>query len=255
MTSRGLGDALEAELAALGAEKTLKAPGGVYFDGNWALCYRANLRLRTASRILLPILDFTAYKPEELYDNVRRHDYTKYISSRGTLAVDASVRDSEIFRDQRFVAMKVKDAVVDQFREKFDERPDVDAANPDLRLVVRLVGNRFSMSVDTSGDALFKRGYRVESVEAPLKENVAAALILLSEWDKASPIVDPMCGSGTFLIEAAMMAMNVAPGALRTRFAFQRFLGFKSEEWEAELDAALEKETDELPFKFYGYDV
>jgi putative N6-adenine-specific DNA methylase len=255
MTSRGLGDALEGELKAMGAEKTLKAPGGVFFDGNWALCYRANLRLRSASRVVLPILDFPAYSPEELYGNLRRHDYTKYISTRGTIAVEASVRDCGVFRDQRFVAMKAKDAVVDQFREKFGERPNVDAKKPDLRIIVRAVKSHFAVSIDTTGDALFKRGYRIESVTAPLKENVAAALIELSGWDRQSPIVDPMCGSGTFLIEAALMAMGVAPGTMRKGFAFQRFLGFKPDEWEFGLDAAMEGEKEELPFKMYGFDI
>ena len=255
MASRGLVDVLADELKALGMERVLKAPGGCDFDSNWAGCYRVNLRSRVASRIILPILDFPAYKPEELYHNIRKHDFTKYIDPDGTLAVDANVKDCGEFRDQRFVAMKVKDAVVDQFREKFDVRPDVDNDDPELRLVVRAYKNNFSVSIDTTGEALFKRGYRVQAVEAPLKETVAAGILRMTGWEGNLPIVDPMCGSGTFLIEAALMALKVAPGTLRRSFAFQKFKGFKEDEWEAELDAALSEEKEELPFKLYGYDV
>jgi len=255
MTSRGLVDVLADELKEMGLERVLKAPGGCFFDSNWAGCYRANLRLRTATRVVLPILDFPAYNPDELYHNIRKHDFTKYIDADGKMAVDAVVKDCGVFRDQRFVAMKIKDAVVDQFREKFDVRPDVDAKDPDLKLVVRAIKNQFSVSLDTSGEGLFKRGYRVAHAEAPLKENLAAALIKMTGWKRDISIVDPMCGSGTFLIEAALMALNVAPGTMRRRFLFQKMKGFQKEEWQRELDEALSLETEELNFKFYGYDV
>lgn len=255
MTSRGLGDVLEQELRELGCENTSKAPGGVFFDGNWALCYRVNLRSRIATRVLLPILDFPAYKPEELYHNVLKHDFTKYIEPTGKVMVEANVRDCGAFRDQRFVAMKVKDAVVDQFREKYDVRPDVDTEKPDLRIVVRAVKNQFSLSIDTSGESLFKRGYRVGQVEAHVKEHLAAGIIHMTGWNKQVPIVDPMCGSGTFLIEAALMALDIAPGGARRGFAFQRLKGFQKAEWEKEAAAAMELEKSELPFKFYGYDI
>jgi 23S rRNA G2445 N2-methylase RlmL len=255
MTSRGLVDVLEQEFKELGFEKVLKAPGGVFFEGSWAACYRANLRSRIATRIMLPILDFPAYKPEELYSNIRKHDFTKYIPAEGTLAVDAAVRDSGIFRDQRFVAMKVKDAIVDQFREKFDVRPNVDTDRPDLRVIVRAVKNQFSVSIDTSGDALFKRGYRVGMTEAHLKEHVAAGILKMTGWKGDVPLVDPMCGSGTFLIEGALMALNIAPGSLRKHFGFQRLKGFRKEDWEREVEAAISEEKSELPFKLYGFDV
>ncbi len=255
MTSRGLSDALEAELKELGLNRVLKGPGGVYFDGNWSSCYRANLRSRIATRILLPILDFPAYKPEELYHNVLKHDFTKYIAPSGTIAVDASVRDSGQFRDQRFVAMKVKDAIVDQFRDKFGERPNVDTDLPDLKIVVRAVRNQFSMSIDTSGDPLFKRGYRTGMTDAHLKEHVAAGILHMTGWKGDTPIVDPMCGSGTLLIEAAMIALNIAPGSMRKRFAFQKLTAFKKDEWKKEVELATETEKAELPFKFYGFDL
>jgi 23S rRNA G2445 N2-methylase RlmL len=255
MTSRGLGEVLEQELAELGLKKLERAHGGVYFEGGWADCYRANLRSRVATRVVMPILDFPAYKPEELYDNIRKHDFTKYIEATGTMAVEASVRDSGAFKDQRFVAMKVKDAVVDQFREAFDVRPNVEKDHPDLRIIVHAIKNTFAVSIDTSGDALFKRGYRVGHVDAHVKEHLAAGILRLMEWDRVSPIVDPMCGSGTFLIEAALMALRISPGSLRKGFAFQKLKGFKKDEWLNEVEVAMNDELEELPFMLYGYDM
>ncbi len=255
MTSRGLQDVLEQELKDLGFTKVLKGQGGVFFDTNWAGCYRANLRLRTATRVILPILDFPAYNPEELYNNIKKHDFTKYIEQSGTVAVESAVRDSEIFRDSRFVSLKIKDAVVDQFREKYGERPNVDSKQPDLPLLVRSIRNQFSVSLDTSGGSLFKRGYRVAMVDAPIKEHVAAGLLKMTEWKMDKPILDPMCGSGTFLIEAALMALKISPGTLRKHFAFKKWKGFQVEEFDKEVDEAINEEITELPFKFYGFDV
>ncbi len=255
MTSRGLIDVLDEELRELGLQKVLKHPSGVYFEGSWADCYRANLRSRIATRIILPVLDFPAYKPEELYANVLKHDFTKYIPATGKISVDAHVRDSGAFRDQRFVAMKVKDAVVDQFREKFDVRPDVDTEKPDLKIVVRAVKNQFSIAIDTSGDSLFKRGYRVAMTDAHLKEHVAAGILRMAGYKGDRPVVDPMCGSGTILIEAALIALNIAPGLLRKSFGFQRLNGFKRDEWEKVVSEAVAEEKSELPFKLYGFDV
>ena len=243
LTSRGLVDALRDELAALGAKNLEKEPGGVYFESNWATVYRANLRLRTATRVVKPILQFPAYKNEDLYNNIRKFDFTSLIEPEGTLAVEASVRDS-VFQDQRFVAMKVKDAIVDQFRDKYGSRPSVDNDKPDLVIVVRAYKNTFSVSLDTSGDPLFKRGYRVGTGEAPLKEHVAAGLLRLAEWDGETPIVDPMCGSGTILIEAALQARNIAPGTLRRHFGFMGWKGFDSEAFKKELEASMEMEDE-----------
>ena len=255
MTSRGLIDVLDEELRELGLTKVLKHPSGVYFEGSWADCYRVNLRSRIASRVILPVLDFPAYKPEELYNNVLKHDFTKYIPETGTIAVDAHVRDSGAFRDQRFVAMKVKDAVVDQFREKFGARPDVDTDKPDLRLIVRAVKNQFSIAIDTSGEALFKRGYRVgAATDAYLKETLAAGLLRMAGYKGDRPVVDPMCGSGTLLVEAALIALNIAPGLMRKSFGFQKLNGFQKDVWENIVSEALAEEREELPFKLYGYD-
>ncbi|WII71343.1 THUMP domain-containing protein [Bdellovibrio sp. 22V] len=251
---RGLVEALEQEIKDLGLKVTDRYIGGVFFESNWEGCYKANLHSRLASRILKPVLDFTAYQPEELYNQILRHDFTKYIKPTQTISIDASITDSKM-RDQRFVAMKVKDAIVDQFREKFGVRPDVDNENPSLRIHVRAIKNQFNVAVDTSGDSLFKRGYRKEVGEAPLKENLAAGLIKLSEWDQQTPIVDFMCGSGTFLIEAAMMAMNIAPGINRKKFGFQNWLTYEEDTWEKVVQEAMDAEKEELPFKFYGYDI
>lgn len=255
MTSRGLVDVLEQELKEMGIEKTERMHGGVMFESNWGGCYRVNLRSRIATRVLLPILDFPAYKPEDLYHNILKHDFTKYISPNGTIAVEASVRDSGEFRDQRFVAMKIKDAVVDQFREKFDSRPSVDVENADLRIVARAVNNGFNISIDTSGEPLFKRGYRVGQTDAYVKEHLAAGILKMAGYTGDKPVVDPMCGSGTFLIEAALIALKISPGTLRKGFGFQKLAGFQRDVWEAEVDAALDEELDELPFKMYGYDL
>lgn len=253
-TARGLVEPLETELKGLGLDITGRGAGGVFFESNWEGCYKANLHSRLASRILKPVLDFTAYQPEELYSQILRHDFTKYIKPTQTISIDASVTESKM-RDQRFVAMKVKDAIVDQFREKFGVRPDVDNENPSLRIHVRAIKNQFNVAIDTSGDSLFKRGYRKEVGDAPLKENLAAGLLKLSEWDGQSPIVDFMCGSGTFLIEAAMMAMNIAPGANRKGFGFQNWLTYDEALWDKVLQEALDAEKEELPFHFYGFDI
>lgn len=251
---KGLSDALEIELKELGLNVLEKSQSGVMFESNWEGCYKANLHSRIASRIMKPILDFTAYQPEELYAAIQKHDFTKYIKPNQTLTIDASVRDGRM-HDQRFVAMKVKDAIVDQFREKFDMRPDVDNSRPDLRVQVRAVKNQFSVSIDTSGSSLFQRGYRRDVVDAPLKENLAAGLLRLTEWDRQSSLVDFFVGSGTFLIEAAMMALNIAPGIHRKTFGFMKLQNFEREAWDRLVEEAIAAEKEEIPFEFFGYDI
>lgn len=253
-TPKGLTEALEKELTELQLKVIERTAGGVFFEANWEGAYKANLHSRVASRILKPVLDFTAYQPEELYNQILRHDFTKYIKPHQTISIDATVKDS-MMHDQRFVAMKVKDAVVDQFRQKFGVRPDVDNIHADLRIHVRAMKNRFMVALDLSGDSLFKRGYRREVGEAPLKENLAAGLLMLTEWDRKTPLVDFMCGSGTFLIEGAMMALNIAPGLERSRFGFQNWLNFEEDVWNRLVEEAMEQELSDLDFKLYGYDI
>lgn len=251
---KGLAEVLEKELHQLGITQTQKIASGVFFDTSWEGCYKVNLHSRIASRVMKPVLDFPAYNGEDIYFNIKKHDFTKYIDPKATLRIEASVKESMI-HDQRFLAMKVKDAIVDQFRDKFGIRPDVDNANPDLRVIVRGHKNEYHVAIDTSGDPLFMRGYRREAGEAPLKENLAAGLLALAEWDGKTPIVDPLCGSGTFLIEAAMKAMNIAPGSMRKSFGFMKLHNFEKDKWEALLDEAISNEKEELDFEFFGYDV
>lgn len=251
---KGMAELVEKELQSFGLKTWEKTAGGVVFESNWAGCYKANLNSRYASRILKPVLDFPAYQNEELYNNIRKHDFTKYIKPNQTISIDAVVKEC-MLHDQRFVAMKIKDAIVDQFREKFGVRPDVDTASPDLRIHVRGIKNQFSVAIDTSGNSLFMRDYRLKTGEAPLKENLAAGLIGLTEWDKKSSIVDLFCGSGTILIEAAMMALNMAPGLQRKKFGFMNLIDFDEQAWEETIQEAIDNEKEELDFKFYGHDI
>jgi 23S rRNA G2445 N2-methylase RlmL len=253
-TAKGLVDPLEIELQKMGFSGLKKMSSGVFFESNWEGVYRANLQSRLASRILKPVLDFVAYKGDELYNHIRKHDFTKYIDVNQTIKIEASIKDCAML-DQRFIAMKVKDAIVDQFREAFDVRPDVDTEKPHLRVFIKGVKNHYHVMVDTSGESLFMRGYRKETGLAPMKENLAAGLLMLAEWDQDSPVIDPMCGSGTILIEAAMMSLNIAPGAHRRHFGFMDLKGFDEAAWDRVLDEAASQEKEDLEFKFYGYDL
>lgn len=253
-TATGLVEALQEELVELGYKVKERNASGVFFDTNWEGCYRFNLQSRLASRVLKPIQDFTAYEGDELYHNILKHDFTKYITCEQTLKVEVSLKDSAI-KDQRFVAMKVKDAIVDQFRDKFGKRPSVDNDDPDLRIYIKAVKNNFHVGIDTTGIGLFQRGYRLQAGEAPLKENLAAGLLFLSGWDRKSPIVDLFCGSGTFLIEAALMALNIAPGSLRREFGFMRLLNYDKQVWEKVVSEVMDQEKETLDFEFYGYDI
>ena len=254
MTSRGLHDVLSDELTTLGLKVLGKEPAGVWFGSPWKGCYKANLCLRSATRVVKPLLDFPAYKNDELYHNVKKHDFTKYIHPSGYIAVEAHVRDSS-FKDSRFVALKVKDSIVDQFRERFGVRPSVDKKAPDLKIIVRVVKNQVSLSLDTSGESLAFRGYRKVAGPAPLREHLAAGLLKMSGWQPGVPLVDPMCGSGTFLIEAAMMARDMAPGSLRKRFAFQALKGFHQEAWDRVVQEAMSRESDHGNSPLYGFDL
>lgn len=243
------------ELETLGMEKLEKTNSGVYFQSSWEGCYKVNLHSRIASRVYKPVLEFIAYDKDQLYGEIQKHDFTKYIDPSQAIAIDVKVKDC-MMHDQRFVTMRIKDAIVDQFREKTGTRPDVDSKNPDLRIHVKATKNNFWVALDTSGNSLFMRGYRKEVGEAPLKENLAAGLIALTEWDRKSPMVDPMCGSGTLLIEAAMMYMNMAPGTLRKKFGFQSWKNYRKDVWEKLVNQAMEAELPppEAPI-FFGYDL
>jgi putative N6-adenine-specific DNA methylase len=231
-TFRGLEEALAGEIAALGGEDASIAAGGVSFSGDMALCYRANLWLRSANRVVLFLSEFPAPTPATLYEGVREIPWTDLFAPERTISVDATVRDSGIGHSH-FAAQKTKDAVVDRFRDATGRRPDVDIVSPDVRIVVRIVRDGCTVSLDTSGESLNRRGYRSSPAEASLKETLAAGLILLAGWQGEAPLVDPACGAGTIPIEAALIAGNIAPGIFGRPFGFQRLAGFDRKAWEA----------------------
>lgn len=254
MTSRGLSPALFDELEGLGVRRGQQTATGVGFEGSWELCYRVNLWSRIATRVVMPVLDFPAYQGDDLYHNTQRHDFTKYITADQTLQVRAKVRESAI-KDQRFVVMKIKDAIVDQFREKYGKRPSIDKENPDLKVIVRIVKNQVSLAIDTTGLSLSERGYRVKSVEAPMREHLAAALIQMSGWKGSMPLVDLMCGSGTLPIEAARMGLGLKPSLTR-QFAFENHKNFQRAVWQKvkeESDQTVSL-SESMRLKIFGFD-
>lgn len=240
-TPKGLQGVLADELRALGGRNVQPRAGGVAFDGSLAIAYRACLWCRTANRILLLLARFEAKDADQLYGGVQGVDWQDHVRPDGSLVVDAVVRRSAL-RHSHFAALRVKDAVVDQLRARTGRRPDVDKESPDVRLNLYLDGNRASLSLDLSGDSLHRRGYRGQSVPAPLKENLAAGLLLLAGWPvlagRGRPFLDPMCGSGTLPIEAALIAADTAPGLLRDDFGFLGWMGHRPETWAAERDRA-----------------
>lgn len=258
LTSRGLFDVLELELKNLGFQ-TKKALEGVYFYSDWEGCYRANLWLRSATRILYPISQFTAKNKTQLYEGIKKICFTDWISPHQTFKVSSDIANEQkhpIFKDSRFVNLQVKDAIADQFREKYKIRPNVEKNLCDLSVYVRVDGKKIFVALDTSGQSLSKRGYRKSSVTAALREHLAAGLLLMSKWDKKSALIDPMCGSGTFLIEGALMALNIAPGLLRKSFAFQKWKNFRADIWQKIVNQAVANETSEkqLSFPICGFD-
>ena len=219
---------LQKELDLLGAANTQILKRAVSFEGDKALLYRANYCCRTALRILKPILVFPITKQEDLYNNINRIAWEDYIGNESSLAVDA-VNATSVFTNSQYVALKTKDAVVDRFREKTGNRPSVDLDNPDLRINIHLYKETCTVSLDSSGSSLHKRGYRHVTGPAPLNEVLAAGLIQLSGWDKTIPLYDPMCGSGTILIEANMFARNIPSGYFRPVFGFEKWIDFDPE--------------------------
>jgi putative N6-adenine-specific DNA methylase len=214
--------------------------------------YRANFQLHTAIRILKPIKHFKALSADDVYEGVKDIDWTEYLSLDKTFAVD-SVVFSEEFRHSKFVAYKVKDAIVDQFREKTGNRPNISVSNPDMRLHIHIAEDQCTLCLDSSGESLHRRGYRQESVEAPLNEVLAAGMILMTGWRGETDFIDPMCGSGTLLIEAALIARNMAPGLFRKEFAFEKWPDFDADLF----DKIYNDDSQEREFAhhIYGYDV
>jgi 23S rRNA (guanine2445-N2)-methyltransferase len=249
----GLEEVLAAELEALGATEIKPLSRAVEFHGAKRLLYRANLWCRTATRILKPIDTFHAKDGDELYKRVDRISWMRHLTVDSTLAVDAVVSQSGL-DNSLFVAQRTKDAIVDQFRKKLDKRPSVDLTDPDLRINLYIHRDLVTLSLDSSGEALQRRGYRTDGGKAPLNEVLAAGILALTDWDLASPLVDPMCGSGTFMIEAALKARRMAPGLIRRKFAFMKWKDYAPSVFDKVCDEAREIALPNLPFEIVGSD-
>ncbi len=251
-TFMGLEEVLAQELTQLGANNVKIGRRMVSFTGDKEMMYRANFQLHTAIRILKPIKHFRASSADDVYEAVKNIDWSEYIERGKTFSVD-SVVYSEEFRNSRFVTYKVKDAIVDQFRETTGTRPNISISNPDIRLNIHISDNQATLSLDSSGESLHRRGYRQETTEAPLNEVLAAGMILKTGWKGEKDFIDPMCGSGTLLIEAALIARNISPGVFRKEFAFEKWNDFDAELF----DNIYNDDSREREFEhhIYGYDI
>lgn len=248
----GLEPILAKELTQLGANDVQIGRRMVSFTGDKEMLYRANFQLHTAIKILKPISHFKAKSADDVYEAISKIDWTKYLDNDKTFAVD-SVVFSEEFRHSKFVSYKVKDAIVDQFRERTGSRPNISVSSPDIRLNIHIAEDQCTLSLDSSGESLHRRGYRQESVEAPLNEVLAAGMILMTGWHGECDFIDPMCGSGTLLIEAALIAHNMAPGLFRKEYAFEKWPDFDADLF----DRIYNDDSQECEFKhhIYGYDI
>lgn len=251
-TFQGLEEVLAKEITDLGGNNVETGIRMVSFAGDQSMLYRANFCLRTAVRVLKPICEFKANTADEVYEAVKKIDWAQYMDCSNTFLID-SVVYSEIFRHSKFVAYRVKDAIADHFREKVGERPSVGITNPDIRINVHIAEDKVTISLDSSGESLHQRGYRTGTVAAPLNEVLAAGMIKLTGWDGECDLVDPMCGSGTILIEAALIALNIYPGVFRKEFAFEKWKDFDKDLF----DSIYNDDSQEREFnhKIYGYDI
>ncbi|MDR0973002.1 MAG: THUMP domain-containing protein [Prevotellaceae bacterium] len=250
-TFQGLEELLATELIQLGANDVQIGRRMVSFSGDKAMMYRANFALRTAIRILKPLKHFKANTPDEVYDMVKRYPWDTLMDAGKTFAVDAVVFGEE-FRHSKFAAYRVKDAIADYFREKEGKRPSVRMNNPDLQVHLHIAQKDCTLALDSSGESLHRRGYRQEATEAPLNEVLAAGMILMTGWTGECDFIDPMCGSGTLPIEAALIARNIAPGVFRKEYAFEKW-----SDYDAELfNDIYNDDSRERPFehRIYGYD-
>ena len=255
-TARGLEELLKSELDALGAQDLQVVQGGVHFEADDRTMYQSLLWSRLASRILLPLGEFGVYSDLDLYVGVQSIDWTELFGSQHTFVVHFSGTNESI-RNSQFGALKVKDAIVDSFTRQKLPRPNVDREQPDIRINVWLNKDRASIALDLSGDALHQRGYRQQTGQAPLKENLAAAIVLRSGWQPTTPLLDPMCGSGTLLIEAALIACDRAPGLLRSRWGFTHWRQHNDTLWrevKGEAQQRARAGTAAAQARFFGYD-
>jgi putative N6-adenine-specific DNA methylase len=249
---RGLEALLATELGGLGAQTVSAAAGGVAFSGSWETCYRANLWSRLASRVLWRVGEFEYRSEDDIYVAARAVNWFDLFDVNRTLRVYVTAQKSPL-KSLEFVTLRVKDAVCDRFRDDVGRRPDVDRAQPEVRVHVFLEEQRGALYLDTSGEALFKRGWRPETVEAPLRENLAAGLVMLSGWQPEQPLLDPMCGGATLLVEAAAMARGRAPGMKRA-FGFEKLDTFNGTLWKALREEAAQPAAHAPRLALYGSD-
>jgi putative N6-adenine-specific DNA methylase len=251
-TFYGLENVLAKELIELGANDVETGNRAVSFSGDKAIMYKANFCCRTAIRILKVVKTFNARSADDIYNEVKKIDWSKHLDPKKTFSID-SVVYSEDFRHSKFVTYRVKDAIADQFTEKFGKRPSVSVENPDLSINIHISHNTCTLSFDSSGESLHKRGYRASQNDAPISEVLAAGMILMTGWHGECDFVDPMCGSGTILIEAAMIALNIAPGIYRKEFAFEKWDDFDEDLFREIYDD--QSQEREFKHKIYGSDI
>jgi putative N6-adenine-specific DNA methylase len=251
-TTSGLENVLAAELLSLGALNVEPITRAVAFDADQQMLYKANYSLRTALRILKYVVSFTAADDKELYDQIYKIHWQEHLDVEKTFAIDAVV-SGDRFTHSQYVAYKTKDAIVDQFRDRFGARPSIDNENPDLRINVHINNDQVSVSFDSSGESLHKRGYRDIVDKAPMNEVLAAGLIMLSGWKAGSHFVDSMCGSGTIPIEAAMIAMKIPAGYYRKKYAFMKWKDFDEGIWK-EVMAEADSHICEFDYEIIGSD-
>lgn len=248
----GFEEILAKELQLLGAQEVEIGTRAVSFKGDKGFMYKANLSLRTALKILKPIYHFRAFNDQSLYKGIQGIDWSKYLNANQTFVIDSTIH-SDHFKHSQFVSQKAKDAIVDQFREKTGQRPSIDKDFPDLRINIHIDRDQCSVSLDTSGASLHQRGYRVLTNIAPINEVLAAGMLLLSGWNGESDFLDPMCGSGTILAEAAMIACNIPANINRKEFAFEKWNDWDNDLFDQIIDALM-KRTRDFRYTIKGYD-
>ena len=248
----GFEDLLANELTQLGAQNVKKGVRNVTFYGDKGFMYKCNLGLRTAIKILKPIASFKVVNESDLYDKIYKIKWEDYVDYKGTIAINSTVH-STVFNHSQYISLKAKDAIVDRFRALKGERPSIDLKFPDLKINIHIDKLFCNVSLDSSGESLHKRGYKTATNIAPINEVLAAGLIMLSGWDGQSDLLDPMCGSGTILIEAAMIACNIPPNLLRNEFAFEKWTDWDVDLFEKIENSLLEK-TRDFHHNIYGID-
>ena len=251
---RGLEPLLAEDLAGAGARNVRIVPGGAHFEGGWPTCYAVNLHSRIATRVLWRVAHGAYAREDDIYRLARAAPWPTWFDADTTIRVDVVAVKSPL-KSLDFITLRIKDAVCDRFRADGGRRPDIDTREPGVRIHGFLTAGECTLYIDTSGAPLYQRGLRQKTVEAPLKENLAAGILRLSGWQPGTPLLDPMCGSGTFLAEAAQTALNIAPGAGRRSFGFQRLRSYAPAVWQELVDAARAAEKPAQPAEIFGSDV